>query len=347
MSSDRALGRGGRLWGRCRMRQIRRRQLLIATIGVVILPLPVHAQTERRVRRIGYLSQASAQINASRLSAFRKGMLELGWVEGRDYLIDARYANGVTHALPDLAAALVATAPDLLLVPSDEDVRLLAQSTKTIPIVFAIAQDPVGNRLAASLRRPGGNATGLTSISTELSSKRLQLLKEAFPRVVNIVLLFEPDNVGSVSQAKEVREAAPRVGVRVTPIELRQPSDIEPAFKRANDLGAQAYIVTTGGTLASQRQAIVDRMIRLKSPAMFANSQWPEAGGLMSYGPSFTDSFLRAAVYVDKILKGTKPGEIPIEQPTKFELIVNMKTARAIRFTFPDAFLGQVDRLIE
>ena len=151
----------------------------------------------------------------------------------------------------------------------------------------------------------------------------------------HIVLLFEPDNVGSVSQAKEIGEVASRVGVRITPIELRQPSDIEPAFKRAAAIGAQAFIVTTGGTIASQRQAIADRIIRLKTPAMFANSEWPEAGGLMSYGPSFNDNFRRAAVYVDKILKGANPGEIPIEQPTKFELIVNMKTSTGV--TFPES----------
>jgi len=329
------------------MREVRRRQFLIAIVGLVTPYLSVYAQTERRVRRIGYLSQASTQVNAARLTAFRAGMLELRWVEGRDYSIDARYANGVAQALPGLAADLVATRPDLLLVPSDEDVRLLAQSTKTIPIVFAITQDPVGNGLVASLRRPGGNATGLTTISTELSSKRLQLLKEAFPRVAHVVLLFEPDNVGSVSQAKEIEEVASRLRVRITPIELRQPSDIEPAFKRAAAIGAQAYIVTTGGTLASQRQAIADRIIRLKTPAMFANSQWPDEGGLMSYGPSFTDNFRRAAVYVDKILKGANPGEIPIEQPTTFELIVNMKTARATGITFPESFLAQANRVID
>lgn len=329
------------------MRQVRRRQFLIATVGLVTPSPSVYAQSERRVRRIGYLSQASTQVNTARLAAFRAGMMELRWVEGRDYSIDARYADGVTQALPGLAADLVATRPDVLLVPSDEDVRLLAQSTKKIPIVFAITQDPVGNGLAASLRRSRGNATGLTTISTELSSKRLQLLKEASPRVVHIALLFEPDNVGSVSQAKEIGEVASRLGLRITPIELRQPSDIEPAFKRASSTGAHAYLMTTGGNIASQRQAIVDQIIRLKAPAMFANSQWPEAGGLMSYGPSFTDNFRRAAVYVDRILKGENPGEIPIEQPTKFELIVNMKTARATGFTFPETFLTQVDRLIE
>ena len=328
------------------MGQVRRRQFLIASIGLVTLSPFAHAQTERRLRQIGYLSQANAQVNAARLAAFRAGMMELRWVEGRDYSIDARYASGVTHALPGLAADLVATRPDLLLVPSDEDVRLLTQSTKTIPIVFAITQDPVGNGLAASLRRPGGNATGLTTISTELSSKRLQLLKEAFPRVAHIVLLFEPDNVGSVSQAKEIEKAAPRLGVRITPIELRQPSDIEPAFKRATEIGAQAYIVTTGGTIASLRQAIADRTIRLKTPAMFTNREWAEAGGLMSYGPSFTDNFRRVAVYVDKILKGANPGEIPIEQPTKFELVINMKTAKALGITIPQSVLTRADEVI-
>ena len=329
------------------MRQVRRRQLLIAAIGLVTPSLSAHAQTERRVRKIGYLSQASARVNAARLAAFRAGMLELRWVEGRDYSIDARYANGVTHALPGLAAELVAIRPDLLLVAADENVRLLEKSTKTIPIVFVITEDPVGTGIAASLRRPGGNATGLTTLSAELSAKRLQLLKEAFPHVANIVLLFEPDNVGSVSQAKEIGEVASRLDVRITPIELRQPADIEPAFKRATAVGAQAYIVTTGGTIASQRREIADRINRLKTPAMFANSQYAEAGGLMSYGPSFTDNFRRAAAYVDKVFNGANPGDIPIEQPTKFELIVNMKTAKATGLTFPESFLVQANRVIE
>ncbi len=330
------------------MRQFRRRNFLIAAAGgIAAHPLLALAQTERRVRRIGYLSQSSAEDNASRLAAFRAGMLELRWVEGRDYLIDARFANGVMQALAGLAAELAATQPDLLLVPSDEDVRLLAQRTKTIPIVFAITQDPVGNGLAASLRRPGGNATGLTSLSTELSAKRLQLLKEAFPRVAHVALLFEPDNVGSVSQVKEIEGAAQRLGIRVTPIELRQPADIEPAFKRATALGAQAYIVTTGGTISSQRQAIADHTLRLKLPSMFASSQAVEAGGLMSYSTSFIDNFRRAAAYVDKILKGAKPGDLPIQQPLRFELVVNMKTAKAIGTTFTETFMLRVDRVIE
>ena len=329
------------------MRQLRRRNFLIAAAGLATHCLSALAQTERRVRRIGYLSLASAEYNAPLLAAFHAGMLELHWVEGRDYVIDARYANGVAQAAPGQAAELVATRPDLLLTPGDGLVRLAAQRTKTIPIVFASGQDTVGAGLAASLRRPGGNVTGLSNMATELSAKRLQLLKEAFPPVAHVALLFEPDNVGSVSQAKEIEGAAPRLGMRVSPIELRQPADVEPAFKRATALGAQAYIVTSGGTASSQRQAIAARIIGLKAPSMFANSQFVETGGLMSYAASFTDNFRRAAAYVDKILKGAKPGDLPIQQPTRFELVVNMKTARAIGVTFTETFMLRVDRVIE
>ena len=329
------------------MHQVRRRNFLIAAAGLAAHSLPALAQTERRVRRIGYLSLADAQSNVRWLAAFRAGMLELRWVEGRDYLIDARFANGVTQAGPSLAAELVATRPDLLLVSGDRIARLFAQRTKTIPIVFAISQDPVGNGLATSLRRPGGNVTGLTNMSTELSAKRLQLLKEAFPRVAHLALLFEPNNVGSVSQTKEIEEAAPQLGLRVTTIELRQPADIEPAFKRAIALGAHAYMVTAGGFVSIHRQAIADRIIGLKVPSMFGNSLFVEAGGLMSYSISFPDNFRRAAAYVDKILKGAKPGDLPIEQPLKFELVVNLKTAKAIGVTFTETFMLRVDRVIE
>ena len=325
-----------------------RRKLLIALgAGAFAHGLQARAQAPAKLRQIGFLSLSSARSNASRLAAFRAGMQELRWVEGRDYAINASYADGVGKALPGLAAELVATQPDLLLVPSDQDVLLLAQRTKTIPIVFAITQDPVGNGLAASLRRPGGNATGLTSLATELSAKRLQLLKEAFPRIAHIALLFEPDNVGSASQAKEIEAAAPRLGLRVTPIALRQPADIEPAFKRAIALGVQAYIVTTGGTISSQRQVIADHTIRLKVPCMFANSEHVEAGGLMSYSASFTDNFRRAAAYVDKIFKGAKPGDLPIQQPVTFEFVVNLKTAKAIGVTLPPIVMLQANRVIE
>ena len=324
-----------------------RREAVHALLLIGAAPLAAIAQTKRQVRRIGYLSLGIAQSSAAWLAAFHAGMVELRWVEGRDYVIDARYANGVARDLPGLAAELVATRPDLLLAPGDEPAGLLAQRTKTIPIVFAIAQNPVGNGVAASLRRPGGNATGMSSLASDLSAKRLQLLKEAFPRVAHVALLFDPDNLGSVSQAKEIQDAAPRVGLRVTSIELRQSADIEPAFKRATALGVQAYILTQSGIINSQRQTIVDRIIGLKVPAAFASSQYVEAGGLMSYAASFVDNFRRAAAYVDKILKGAKPGDLPIELPIKFELVVNLKTAKAMGLTFPESFMIRVDRVIE
>ncbi len=250
-------------------------------------------------------------------------------------------------SLPALADELVATQPDLLRTPGDAAARLLIQRTKTIPIVFAVSQDPVESGLVASLRRPGSNATGLSVLSTELSAKRLQLLQEAFPRVSNVAVLFEPDNVGSVSQAKEIGDAATRLGLRVTPIELREPADIDPAFKRATTLGTQAFIVCTGGTGYSLRQVIADRIIGLKAPSMFAASLYVEAGGLMSYGASFTDNFRRSAAYVDKILKGAKPGDLSVEQPTRFETVLNKKTAKAIGVSFTDSFMLRVDQAID
>ena len=325
----------------------RRRLLGLAANGLAAFSAPVLAQSERRVRRIGFLGLGSAQTDAAWLTAFHAGMRELRWVDGRDYILDARYANGVAQALPGLADELVAIGPDLLLTPSEGTVRLLAQKAKAIPIVFAIASDPVGNGLAASLRRPGGNSTGLTTLAAELSAKRLQLLKEAFSRIAHVALLFEPDDVGSASQAKEIEGIAPRLGLRITAIELRQPADIESGFKRAAALGAQAYIVAAGGTANTQRRAIADRIIGLKVPAMFGGSAYVEAGGLMSYAAYFTDNFRRAAAYVDKILKGAKPGDLPIEQPTRFELVVNMKTAKATGLTFPGSFMLRVDRVIE
>ena len=326
-----------------------RRKLFIAlAAGALVNPLIARAQQPpAKPRRIGYLSLSSVESNTHYLVAFRAGMAVLGWMDGRDYVIDARYSNNSLQAFAERAADVAATLPDLLLVPADQGVRLLMEKTKAIPIVVANSQDPVGSGIAASLRRPGGNVTGLTNLAAELSGKRLQLLKEAFPRVAHVALLFEPGNVGGTLQAKEIEKAAARLGMRVTPVEVRQVADIEPGVKRGAALGAQAWVVGSGAIAGSQRQSIVDRINRLKVPTMFAQSNFAEAGGLMSYAASATDNFRRAAEYVDKIFKGAKPGELPIQQPTRFELVVNMKTAKAIGLTVPPIVLLQADRLIE
>jgi putative ABC transport system substrate-binding protein len=330
------------------MRRVRRRQFLLA-VGAsgLLVSLATPAQQEKRVRRIGFLSTGTIQSQAGYLAAFRQGMAELHWAEERDYVIDARYANNIIEAVAGVASELVAAHPDVVLTSADINVRPLAQRTKTIPIVFALTVDPVGNGFAASLQRPGGILWGLTTLACGLGAKRLELIKEAFPRAERVVVLFVPDDVTSVPQMKEIEEAAPRLKMRVTPIGWRQAGDIEPAFKRGAALGAQAYIITQSFLGNSQRQVIVDRLMRSKIPAMFYEERSPEAGGLMSYGPSSLDNFRRAAAYVDKILKGAKPGDLPVEQPTKFELVLNLKTAKAMGIKFPQSILVRADRVIE
>lgn len=324
-----------------------RRKLLLASLAAAALPSLATAQTSNRVRRIGFLAVGGAQADEPFLAAFRAGMAELRWVDGRDYVLDVRDVKGVLSAAAGMADELVASGPDLLLGVGDGSSRLLAQRTRTIPIVFAISQDPIGSGFAESLRRPGGNTTGLTSMTTELWGKRMQLLGEALPRVAHVALLFAPNDGGTASQVKEVQAAAPRLGLRVSPIELKQPADIEPAIKRAASIGAQACAVTFDALANNQRHLIADHLLRQKMPAMFAGDLWVEAGGLMAYSASFKDNFRRAAAYVDKILKGAKPGDLAIEQPTTFELIVNMKTAEALGVVFPKSIKLSVTRAIE
>ena len=205
----------------------------------------------------------------------------------------------------------------------------------------------MGDRVVASLQRPGGNATGLTALARDLGAKRLQLLKEAFPQVAHVVVLSQAGSLTNLSQVKDIEDAAELLKIRVTPIELRGAADIEPAFKRGAALGVHAYLTTSGPLLTTHRKAIADRALRSRIPAIFPRSENAEEGGLMSYGPSYTDNFRRAAAYVDKIFKGAKPGDLPIEQPTKFELVVNMKTAKALKLAIPQSILLQADRVIE
>jgi putative ABC transport system substrate-binding protein len=274
-------------------------------------------------------------------------MAELRWAEGRDFVIDARFADGVPQAGATLADELVASAPDVVLTPAEGSARFLRQRTKTIPVVLAYASDPVGGGFAASLRQPGGNVTGLTSMATELWPKRMQLLKEAFPAVAHVGMMFGPGMENSVAQAKGIEAAAAGLGLRLTALELRQAADIEPALKGAASRGAQACLVTFDAISHGQRQVIADHLVRLKLPAMFANGQSVDVGGLMSYAASISDNFRRAAEYADRILKGAKPGNLSIEQPTRFELVVNIKTAKAIGATIAPSFLVRADRVVE
>jgi putative ABC transport system substrate-binding protein len=318
-------------------------------IALAALPTALHAQPPTRLRRIGWLAFDSETAATSKLflAAFRAGMVELKWVEGRDYEIDVRYANGNQQVVQGLADELVASRPDLLVGPADSSARVLMHRTKTIPIVFAISVDPVGNGLVESLARPGGNVTGMTNQLRELGPKRLQLLKEVFARVAHVGVLFEPNEVSSADQAKTVESAAKTLGLRTTLIELRQISDIQPAVARGAAQGIDAYLPVAGPLTVAQGQAIVDNVNRSKLPAIYTSARLADVGGLMSYGPDIPDNFRRAAGFVDKILKGASPADLPTQQPTKFELVVNLKTAAAMGFNVPQSVLLRADRVVE
>lgn len=325
---------------------INRRQLILV-LGASALGGPPTLAQPARLRHIGYLSGSNAQANSGWLAAFREGMAELGWVEGRDYVIDSLYANGVLQTLADLAAEMIAKKPDLLLTPGDEPAQALVHATKTIPIVYAIAADPVRSKLAATLRRPGGNSTGLTNLATNLGGKRLQLLTEVIPHAKHVVLLHAPNDASDTFQVKEIQETGARLKLQVTTIGLRDASDIEPAFKRGTSLGAHAYMLMSAPLINVLREPIAARMLSAKLSGIAPGEQHAEAGWLMSYAPSFRDNFRRAALYASKILKGANPGDLPIEQPVKFELVLNKKTARSMGVTFPQSILLQADRVIE
>jgi putative tryptophan/tyrosine transport system substrate-binding protein len=324
-----------------------KRRLWLATITIACVCVSLPALAQRHALRIGYFSPSSTQSNTEWLEAFRDGMRDLGRLEGRDYSLDTRYGNDDTAAFERLAGELIAARPRVLLTSGDVGAQLLHRMTRTIPIVFAIVVDPLANGLVKSLQRPGGNATGLTSLGRDLAAKRVQLFKEVFPRVSYVALLFEPQNMASLTQAKEIEQAATRLGVTVARIELRQLVDIDIAFKRGAALGVQAYFVPGGFLINNHNQAIVDQVLRARLPAMFAGTQHVEAGALMSYAPSLADNFRRAAGYVDKIIGGAKPSELPIEQPLKIELAINMKSARAMGMTIPQSVLLRADRVIE
>jgi putative ABC transport system substrate-binding protein len=311
-----------------------------------LVALPLCAYAQRRLWRIGYHTGGSAESNGGWLDAFRKGMAELGWSEANDYVLDARYADGDDAASIRIANELVGTQPDLILTTAEGSILPLTRVTKTIPIVFANAADPVGNGYAVSLQRPGRNVTGITALTPDLAAKRLQLLKEAVPQMQRVVLLFEPMDAAAVSQVKSYEAAAERAKVHLSPVQVRQVSDIDVAFKAAEP-APDAYVVVSGRFLNIHRRTVVERLLKTRAPAITSNVIWAEAGLLMTYAPSTPANFRRAATYVDKILKGAKPSELAIEQPTTFELTINARTAKELALTIPQSLRLRADRIIE
>jgi ABC-type uncharacterized transport system substrate-binding protein len=316
--------------------------------GLLAVPLAAEAQQPAKIARIGYLASNLAN-NAHLTEAFRQGLRDLGYVEGRNVVIEYRDAEGKFERLPALAAELVALKVDVILAGDTAQALAAKQATKTIPIVFAAAGDAVTGGLISSLARPGGNVTGLSMLAPELVSKRLELLKQAVPRVSRVAVLWQPGAVPERTEKdllKEADVAARALGVRLQFVEVRGPDDFDRAFSEMTRARAGALALLPSSMVFSERRRLVDLAAKNRLPAVYGIRAFVDAGGLMAYGPNFADMYRRAATYVDKILKGAKPGDLPVEQPTKFELIINLKTAKALGLTIPQSVLGRADEVI-
>ncbi len=317
--------------------------------GVFARPFVASAQPTVALRRIGFLGAAeSSDTNFQRfLDAFRARLAELGHVEGRSIAIESRWAGGRYERLPELAAELVRLKVEVIVTAAVPAIRAAREATSTIPIVMAAVVDPVATGLVASLARPGGNVTGLSVMSPELVGKQLEMLKEVAPGVSRVAVLWNPTNGGNPPQLRAGEQAARALGIRLQPVEARGPADIDPAFDAMARGRAGGLIVLVDVLFRNQRIRITELAAARRLPAVYGLTEEAEAGGLMAYAPSFVDQYRRAAVYVDKILKGAKPGDLPIEQPTKFELVINLKAARALGLTVPPALLGRADEVIQ
>jgi putative ABC transport system substrate-binding protein len=319
--------------------------ILVATL-VLVLGVAAEAQQPARISRIGILIPPSASFFSARVEAFRQRLRELGYVEGKNVLIEYRYAEGKLERLPDLAAELVRLKVDVI-VTAGPGILAAKKASATIPIVFAAAPDPVGGGLVSSLARPGGNLTGLSVMGPDLDGKRLELLKEAFPKVARVAFLWVRGGTRGNLALTDMEPVAKALRLKLLSLEVRVLDDFESAFARAKRDGAQALITTAGPLINTQQCQVLDFAAKNRLPAMYPTSEFVEAGGLMSYAPSYTDLFRRAADFVDKILKGTKPGDIPVEQPIKFEFIVNLKAAKQIGLTIPPNVLVRADKVIK
>ena len=319
-------------------------------VAVVLLALGViaEAQQPKKVPRIGILLSVSPSSTreVGQVEAFRQGLRELGYNERKNIVIEYRYAEGVEERLVNLAAELVQLNVDLIFVSGTTGTQAAKNATQTIPIVMTSVTDPVGTGLVASLAHPGGNVTGLSNFS-ELGGKQLELLKEAFPKVTRVAVLWDPANTANARLLGEMKLAAGELRITLQPLEVRGPNDFEPAFSAIRKEHASALIVLRNAITYTYGTRIVDLTAKSKLPAMYPDRVLVDTGGLMSYGPNFLDMFHRAAIYVDKILKGKKPADLPVEQPTKFEFVINLKTAKQIGLTIPPNVLARADRVIK
>src|ERR1700757_1802621 len=332
-----------------RRKKLMKKGITGLTLSVLLLAFTflAHAQQPAKVARIGYLTQASASVIASRIEAFRQGLRELGYTYGKNIVVEWRSAEGNQYRLKELAAELVRLKVDVIVSSGPTITRVLKEATSTIPIVMAQDTDPVGSGFIASLARPGGNLTGLATLAPEVSGKQLELLKEISPKISRVAVIGNSTTPGDAQAIRETVLTAGSFEVYLRYRDALAPKDIETAFRAAAKGRADALLVLGNPILNNQRKQVVELAVKHRLPATYTRPEFIEAGGLMYYGTNYDELFRRAATYVDKILKGAKPAELPVEQPKKFELIINLKAAKQIGLTMPPNVLARADKVIK
>jgi putative tryptophan/tyrosine transport system substrate-binding protein len=320
--------------------------LSLACAILFALSFTVEAQQAGKVARIGYLSAASAEADKNRFAHFQRGMQELGYIEGKNIVIEQRYAAGQFEKIPELPAELIRLKVDVLVVYGDAAILAAKNATSTIPIVMTVHPDPVGDGIIASLARPGGNVTGLSDLHTVLVTKRLEILKEVVPSASRIAVFFHAGNPTLLRQLKDIQDIAPAFRVTVLSVPVTGPDDFDRAFTMMRKERAGALMVLGSPLIGLNRRQVINLATKNQLPAIYTVSESPDAGGLMSYGTNFHELWRRAATYVDKILKGAKPIDLPVEQPTKFEFVINLKAAKQIGLAIPPNVLARADRVI-
>jgi putative ABC transport system substrate-binding protein len=323
---------------------------ILAAMFVLFVPVTIQAlqaQQAPKMPRIGFLGATSPSVESARIAAFHQGLRELGYVEGKNILIEWRWAEGKFDRLPKLAAELVRLDVDVIVAGGSTSTGAAKQATTTIPIVMAQVNDPVGSGVVASLARPGGNTTGLSALVPEVSGKRLEMLKEIIPKLSRVAVFGDSTAPGNAQSLRETELAAKAFKIQLQYLDILGPKHIEAAFREAAKERADAVLVLAAPVLISGRKHITEITAKNRLPAIYPQKEYVEDGGLMSYGVSIVDLYRRAATYVDKILKGAKPADLPVEQPTKFEFIINLKAAKQIGLTIPPGVLARADKVIK
>lgn len=333
------------------MRFARLAALTVLTCVLLAMPFATEAQPTTKVLRVGYLSGGwPADPPHPGGEAFRQGLRDLGWVEGRNFILDVRYAEGRLERYPDRVAELVRLPVDLIVAPGTAAAQAARKATSSIPIVIVLAGNPVGDGLITSFARPGGNVTGTTSVSAEFSGKYVELLREAVPTVSRVAVLWNPLTPPHTMHVKETETAARSLGLTLQPVSVRRPDEIPGAFATMRRERADALVVLSDPMFDGsnrERMRIVELVAKNRLPTVYSVRELAQTGGLMSYGPSQPDLFRRAAGYVDRILKGAKPADLPVEQPTRFELVINLRTAKALGLAIPPSVLARADEVIQ